>query len=785
MANLESSTRCSYVTATMKEHGDESFRSDVKVSSSSRASQQSSLRQSPPLFKSQQQPSMMYRKNFGKTGIYVPPEGSGTFANGQSSRAHLKCTIADDDDDNAGEEDEFIQRKDLHVESSEEEADVHSESAKPLPVALAIPLSDNHRMMSMESRPFDERLGDEAVICPFQEDDIEPPSLSPASATTGRLSSTSPSTANSSKSLLSTDKSLSQRTRPIPAINPLSTPDRFDMPPPRISSPTTTLMAQLTLPTKTECQKAGVVVQDREQLEEDDSLFEFSDGPGRRAARLNHRASVQADRSSENTSIGRSSRVSRRMSDAQSTMLSHRTCEGRDSKQRQRQSALERLRDSSPTSIRNSSVSFDRQKDTIQYYEPDDDINDNTTLADRSLESEYTKSAESEVVDLIKDLFMIGGGVPTNPGRRKVKYSSTTKEKLIPSQSQTDDEDDTCATYDDSEFQETTSSRKKSSQSFKRRDLYTHDEKEEDGDPLTEVWNYMEGGIKTVGAVLGLTAEGTTPRFDKVHATSVCVHSDRNPDIDDGDDDDYDDNDDDIDVYEGAAQAFWQQILGKSRVCAGGGEFAAIEAADEPVLRTAVEDDVPHALSLEEDMRLVNLASQSARSVHRLKGIEFDESYEINIATDIHFVVVDLVMPFGIIFQENPTGVWVTKFMPGGSAFETKQVQIGDQLAAIDGLSAINLTVDEVSALVRRKPGLVELTFLRYIGPVRPVAAVDEEGYEVKPSIEAHRAAVSQTMPRSSSVCNIVPTAAVRGSSAIPVNGKQRLRLFKFGRHRK
>jgi hypothetical protein len=140
--------------------------------------------------------------------------------------------------------------------------------------------------------------------------------------------------------------------------------------------------------------------------------------------------------------------------------------------------------------------------------------------------------------------------------------------------------------------------------------------------------------------------------------------------------------------------------------------------------------------ALENDIRLVDLATQAAISTHRINGYELDRSYEIDIVNEISFSVVDLGLPLGVIFQENEKGCWVTKILPEGSAADSKCVQVGDQLAAVDGTSAIDMKVDEIAHLIKQKSaaGTVELTFLRYTGPMRPEAesVVQEEGYEIR-----------------------------------------------------
>jgi hypothetical protein len=164
---------------------------------------------------------------------------------------------------------------------------------------------------------------------------------------------------------------------------------------------------------------------------------------------------------------------------------------------------------------------------------------------------------------------------------------------------------------------------------------------------------------------------------------------------------------------------------------------------------TPDESVVPGPVSLEEDLRLVDLAAQSARCMHRIRGHEFDETYNIDISRDIKFSVVDLDMPLGLIFQENEVGCWVTKVLPTGSAIRNGKVQVGDQLAAIDGKSAINMKVGVMADIVTAKRADVELTFLRYIGPLHPMpGSVCEEGYEVRARTKGVKATPRQKMLR-------------------------------------
>jgi hypothetical protein len=86
-----------------------------------------------------------------------------------------------------------------------------------------------------------------------------------------------------------------------------------------------------------------------------------------------------------------------------------------------------------------------------------------------------------------------------------------------------------------------------------------------------------------------------------------------------------------------------------------------------------------------------------------------------------------------VLFQEHEIGAWVSRVVPDGNGAR-KGVQHGDQLAAINAKSAVHASIDEVAATISRTPNKqsVELTFLRYVGPLRPVpGAVIQEGFEV------------------------------------------------------
>lgn len=72
----------------------------------------------------------------------------------------------------------------------------------------------------------------------------------------------------------------------------------------------------------------------------------------------------------------------------------------------------------------------------------------------------------------------------------------------------------------------------------------------------------------------------------------------------------------------------------------------------------------------------------------------------------------------------------VTKVSPEGSASRSGGVEVGDQLAAINGTTSIDMKVDDICNLIAKSPNpkFVELVFLRYQGPIRAASGSMTEG---------------------------------------------------------
>jgi hypothetical protein len=385
--------------------------------------------------------------------------------------------------------------------------------------------------------------------------------------------------------------------------------------------------------------------------------------------------------------------------------------------------------------------------DIVHNYDPNsgdaDETFDNTTLGGRSLNSLYTKSAESEVEDIIKDIFLIGSGEGTNPGRRKFKYNPRVKDK-IQSRDEGEVTDDTTYEEDDGDmgthedttsFTDTTgldtgldtttndeSTNKDSSflnstvdepkpkkKSLKRNNVLPRErigEEKKDDDPLTDAWAFVESKIHEVGAALGLDSS-KTDKTSEGNQSQPVQPSSRS-----------------ISSKDGFGWDLWQYLLGPAESNAENTTDGGSGSIDQG-------PEVSHSQSLEDDSRFLDLALQAAISIHHIKGYEYNTKYEMDVINDVRFSVVDLTLPLGVIFQENAKGCWVNQILPEGSAAASKGgVRVGDQLAAVDGLSAIDMTVDEIAKLIRVKKAVIELTFVRYVGPLRPLPIL-EEGYEV------------------------------------------------------
>ena len=90
-----------------------------------------------------------------------------------------------------------------------------------------------------------------------------------------------------------------------------------------------------------------------------------------------------------------------------------------------------------------------------------------------------------------------------------------------------------------------------------------------------------------------------------------------------------------------------------------------------------------------------------------------------------------------VIFENNEDCCWVGRiFESGNAAIASREdpVITGDQLALINGSSMYGLKIADVCRILADAPNPedIKLTFLRYIGPLRPAThEVEQQGYEV------------------------------------------------------
>lgn len=529
------------------------------------------------------------------------------------------------------------------------------------------------------------------------------------------------------------------------------------------------------------CKDAGAALDQKgmvDQEEDDDSLFDFEERSRRdkneeRARKTSRSASMESDDTSQGSQEEDPDNLQQR---AQSAW-----------KRKKRSAAAERN-----VAGQTPMVSFGKD-DIVHNYDPNDSVDasdtfDNTTLGGHSLNSLYTKSAESEVEDIIKDIFMIGSGEGTNPGRRKFKHNPRVREKIERRSHQdgetTDEDTDTYDDEDETTHEDTTATftdttgfgtindsateesivedkqhptQRKTFPSQQRgpagRDIGM-DERKEDG-PLTEVWAFVENKFIEVGAVLGLehsTEHGAKQRAEPSPRDEVAKEN-----------------------VEKSGWDIWHYLLGPPETPSAVSEIpdstqSVGESTPQSVGESTLDVSFEKAPSHGSDVRLVELAVQAAMSMHRLNGFEFDSSYDIDILNDVEFCVVDLALPLGVIFQENEKGCWVTQILPDGSAASSGgNIQVGDQLAAVDGASAIDMTVDEIAKLIRVKKMEIELTFVRYIGPLRPEvgSVVLEEGYEISATETPSRKKLPRSPPPSPKKNKVYPVKPANAPIAI------------------
>lgn len=86
-----------------------------------------------------------------------------------------------------------------------------------------------------------------------------------------------------------------------------------------------------------------------------------------------------------------------------------------------------------------------------------------------------------------------------------------------------------------------------------------------------------------------------------------------------------------------------------------------------------------------------------------------------------------------VILMENEGGCFITKIASDGSAARSGGIEVGDQLAAINGQKCIRIKVEDIYNMILSMPDpvVVQLAFIRYIGPFRPNIMYSEDDNSV------------------------------------------------------
>lgn len=413
----------------------------------------------------------------------------------------------------------------------------------------------------------------------------------------------------------------------------------------------------------------------------------------------------------------------------------------------------------------------------------------------RSLNSEYTKSLESEVEDMIKDIFFIGTQGTSRPGRRKYRYKPEVKRKILNGSTEEameslqidkkdphsdpvlrrkeklaescvdEDENDTALEPNPSNFLSSmkekqdrfsmekdkpprASSKIAPSSNSSLDDTYTFDSTQLNDDPIEDPFNnllgFIEGGLSAVTSAIGY-AVGDSPS-ERQHKSSMNVLKPKPGN-------DKLANNNEYDIFESCGINIGSPTVINKGNLRGGYRIDTLSKRDH-LLRSNIPQPLSsnkiHASKVNEtyfattheryiegsasnemndDLKkrfkadIYQLAIYAAYSVHKLQGVEYNNSIAIDLNKEVKISKVNLELPLGIIFLENDGGCFVTKKAKNGSAAKSLGVEVGDQLASINGVTSVRMKVDDICDAISDSSdsNKIELVFLRYIGPFRPM----------------------------------------------------------------
>ena len=379
------------------------------------------------------------------------------------------------------------------------------------------------------------------------------------------------------------------------------------------------------------------------------------------------------------------------------------------------------------TSIRSSKganiVSFG-QTNTIHRFESEqqDDSAEVMSL-DRSLNSEYTKTIESEVEDVIKDIFLIGTPDKNKPGRRKYRYKPEVKRKISKELKATanvessSEEDNTVPSLNESDFvlkkkekkhiisptnddstkklaEERTRSSAQSKKTQQSRTMNAVDDRSAsiasiggsslDGtntlgdtntlesselrensleDPFNAIIGLVEGGLSAMTSAIGYALGDpiTSPTDDhemKKERKSKTKGSKKQGTF----------STSEYSVLESCGLA-----IGSPAIMSEGNRQLTSDMTDMMTKDLWFGSDIAQSAgsNIYEDRSegtasfnncknqerfkagIYQLAIHAAYSVHKLQGVEYDDSFAIDLHEEVKICPVSLKLPLGIIFLEN------------------------------------------------------------------------------------------------------------------------------------
>ncbi|KAL3908873.1 MAG: hypothetical protein SGILL_008316 [Bacillariaceae sp.] len=486
------------------------------------------------------------------------------------------------------------------------------------------------------------------------------------------------------------------------------------------------------------------------------------------------------------------------------TSLQERTHQAWKSRQKKNSSLRSSPKASDP-SLPKAAVSFGKQN-TVHHFqrsaheEYEKQRLEDEVSVDRSLNSEYTKTLESEVEDMIKDILFIGNSGKSKPGRRKYKDRPEIRRKLRQQSQQeqlaaeerdanyesnadtmesTIEDESTIPSVDPEPAPKVLVDRRsmqqdKKSESRKTRQAALNDsidslvssqaptkstilsddrssvvsassldsgtvgtqqtveadKNDGDNDPFTAMVGLVEGGLSAVTSAIGYAfADTETKDEDTARSREVrSKESSQNKSVQSSGDHfnffesclgggtptiEGDGAETNRAISSGIVDKLGQDIWKNSAISKSFSNPAPLKDENSLTESAASIGEMDRQLEeLNKNSKVSVLALHAAHSVHKIQGVEYDESIPIDMTKDLKVCPVNLKLPLGIIFVENDGE---------SNAARSGGVEVGDQLACINGASSVHMKVDDICDVIANSsdPTQVDLVFLRYVGPFR------------------------------------------------------------------